>query len=166
MMMFTVTMAVVVAMAVAIGATFGLEGRLYFREFCSEAAEHLLDYVVGPNAKDMVSNFRRQMPISEMPRQTYELVGIFMSNFENRFGRGLNFETPPVLELQSVSVRHGHRFGKIEKDIFTLVRRQANTPAMACVKIESESSRYFFFRPVPCGAMNRSILHCHPQYMK
>jgi hypothetical protein len=31
MMMFTVTMTVMVAMVVAISATFGLEGRLYFR---------------------------------------------------------------------------------------------------------------------------------------
>jgi hypothetical protein len=76
-------MAVMVAMVVAISATFGLEGRLYFREFCSEAVEHLLDHVVGPNAKDMVSNFRRQMAIAEMPSQTYELVGIFVSNLYN-----------------------------------------------------------------------------------
>jgi hypothetical protein len=164
--MFTVIMDVMVAMAVAIGATFGLEGRLYFREFCSEAVEHLLDHVVGPNAKDMVSNFRRQMPIAEMPSQTYELVGIFVSDLDNRFRSGLNLEPPPVLELQSVSVGHGNRFLKIEKNILTLVRLQANAPAMARVKIESESSCYFFFRPVPRGAMNRSVLHSDPQYRK
>jgi hypothetical protein len=108
MMMFTVTMAVMVAMAVAISATFWLEGRLYFREFCSEAVEHLLDHVVGSNAKDMVSNFRRQMPIAEMPCKTHELMGILMSDFDNRFRRGLNLEPPAVLELQSVSIRHGN----------------------------------------------------------
>jgi hypothetical protein len=128
--------------------------------------EHLLDHVVGPNAKDMVSNFRRQMPIAEMPSQTYELVGIFVSDLYNRFSGGLNLEPPPVLELQSVSVGHGNRFLKIEKDILTLVCRQANAPAMASFKIESESSCYFFFRPVTRGAMNRSVLHCHPQYRK
>jgi hypothetical protein len=164
--MFTVTMAVMVAMAVAISATFGLEGRLYFREFCSETVEHFLDDMVGPNAKDMVSNFRRQMPISEMPGKTYELVGIFVSHLYNRFSGGLNLEPPPVLELQAVSVGHGNRFRKIEKDIFTLIRRQANAPAMARVKIEGESSCYFFFRPVPRGAMNRCVLHGHSQYRK
>jgi hypothetical protein len=65
--------------------------------------------MVGPNAKDMVSNFRRQMPIAEMPSQTYELVGIFVSDLYNRFRGGLNLEPPPVLELQSVSVGHGNR---------------------------------------------------------
>jgi hypothetical protein len=164
--MFTVTMAVMVAMAVAISATFGLEGRLYFRQFCSEALEHLLDHVVGPNAKDMVSNFCRQMPIAEMPSQTYELVGIFVSNLYNRFRGGLNLEPPPVFELQSVSVGHGNRFLKIEKDIFTLVRRQANAPAMTRIKIESERACRLFFRPVPCRAMNGSVLHRHPQYRK
>jgi hypothetical protein len=93
-------------------------------------------------------------------------VGIFVSYFYNRFRGSLNLEPPPVFELQSVSVGHGNRFRKIEKDILTLVHGQANAAAMARVKIESESSCYFFFRPVPCGAMNRSVLHCHPQYMK
>jgi hypothetical protein len=101
-----------------------------------------------------------------MPSQTYELAGIFVSDLDNRFSGGLNLEPPPVPKLQSVSVGHGNRFWKIEKDVFTLVRRQANTPAMARVKIESESSRYFFFRPMPRGAMNRSVLQGRPQYMK
>jgi hypothetical protein len=166
MMMFTVAMAVMVAMAIAICAALGLEGCLDFREFCSEALEHFLDHMVGPNAKDMVANFRRQMPIAEMPSQTCELVRIFVPDLYNRFRGGLNLEPPAVFELQPVSVGHGNRFLKIEKDIFTLVRRQANAPAMSRVKIESESSCCFFFRPVPRGAMNRSVLHGHPQYMK
>jgi hypothetical protein len=66
MMTFTLAMAVV-AMAAAISATFGLEGSLYFREFCSEALKHFFDHMVGPDAKEMVSNFRRQMAIAEMP---------------------------------------------------------------------------------------------------
>jgi hypothetical protein len=159
-------MAVMVSMAVAISAAFGLEGRQYSREFCSEAVEHLLDHVVGPNAKDMVSNFRRQMPIAEMPGQTHELVVFFVSDLYNRFRGGLDLEPSPVLELQSVSIGHGNRLLKIEKDIFTLVRRQANAPAMTRVKIEREGSGCFFFQPVPRGAVNRSVLHCHPQYMK
>jgi hypothetical protein len=166
--MFTVTMAVMVGIgvAVAISATFRLEWSLNFREFCSEAVEHLLDHMVGPNAKDTVLNFRRQMSVAEMPSQAYELVGIFVSDLYNQFRGGLNLKPPSILELQSVSVGHGNRFRKIEKDIFTLVRRQANAAAMARIKIERESSCCFFFRPVPGGAMNGSVLHCHPQYRK
>jgi hypothetical protein len=47
-------MAVMVAVAVAVGASFGLEGRLNLREFCSEASEHFLNHMVGANVKDMV----------------------------------------------------------------------------------------------------------------
>jgi hypothetical protein len=165
-MIITVAMAVMMAMAVAIGAAFGLERRLYFREFCAEAMEHFLDDMVGPNAKDMASNFRRQVPVSEMPSETHKLMVILMPDFENRLVSGLNLDPPAVIELQSVSVGHGNCFRKIEKDIFTSVHRKANAAAMALVKIERESSCCFFLRPVPCTAMNRSVFHCHPQYRK
>jgi hypothetical protein len=56
--------------------------------------------------------------------------------------------------LQAISIGHRNRFRKIEKDIFALIRSQANAAAMACVKIESERAFRLFLRPMPRGAMN------------
>jgi hypothetical protein len=140
MMMFTVAMAVMVAVTVAVGAALGLKRGLHLRELCSEAMEHFLDHVVGPKAKNLASNFRRQMPVSEVPGKTYELMWILMSDFDNRFRSSLNFQPSPVFELQAVSVGHGNRFRQIEEDLFSLVHRQANAAAMARVKIERESA--------------------------
>ena len=58
------------------------------------------------------------------------------------------------LKLQPVSIVHRNRSWKIEKDIFALIRCQANAAAMARVKIESESGRRLFLRPMSSGAMN------------
>jgi hypothetical protein len=66
MMMRTVGMVVMVATP-AVRATFGLEGDLHLHEIRSETAEHILDHMVGPNAKNLVSNFCRQMPVSKVP---------------------------------------------------------------------------------------------------
>jgi hypothetical protein len=59
-------MVAMVAVA-AVSAAFGLEGGLHLYKIRSEAMEHILNHMVGPNAKNLVSNFGRQMPISQMP---------------------------------------------------------------------------------------------------
>ena len=63
--------------------------------------------------------------------------------------RGLNLEPPSVFKLQPISISHGNRLRKVEKNIFTLIRRQAKAAAMARVKIESERSCCLFLRPMP-----------------
>jgi hypothetical protein len=165
MMMPTVAMVVMVAVA-AVRAAFGLEGGLHLHEICSKAMEHILDHMVGPNTKNVVSNFSRQVPVSQMPRKAHELMGIFVSDFDNQLRSSLNLQPPAVFQLQAISIGHGNRFRKVKKDIFSLIGSQANAAAMAPVKIESERACRFFLRPMPGGAMNGSALHCHPQYRK
>jgi len=137
MMMPILTMGAMVAVA-AVSATFGLERDLQLYKICTESKEHVLDHVVRPNAKNLVSNFSRQMPISQMPRKARQLIGIFMSDFDNDLCRSLNLEPSAVFKLQAISISHGDRLGKVEQDIFALIPSQANAASMARVKIESE----------------------------
>jgi hypothetical protein len=120
MMMLLLIMVMKVAVS-TIGATFGLKGGMHFCKIRSEAMEHVLDDIVGANAKDVVSNFRRQMAISQMPGKACKLMRIFVPNFNNSFGRGPNSKPPPIFQLQAISIGHGNRFAKIEKDIFALI---------------------------------------------
>src|SRR5882762_7998511 len=175
MMMPILTMGAMVAVA-AVSATFGLERDLQLYKICTESKEHVLDHVVRPNAKNLVSNFSRQMPISQMPRKARQLIGIFMSDFDNDLCRSLNLEPSTIFKLQAISISHGDRLGKVEQDIFALIPSQANTASMARVKIESERSCRVFRWPMPGGPMNRgamsgstvngSVMHSHTQYMK
>jgi hypothetical protein len=56
--------------------------------------------------------------------------------------------------LQAISIAHRNCSWKIEKDIFPLIRSHANAAAMARLKIESESARRLFLRPLSGTAMN------------
>jgi hypothetical protein len=81
---------VVIVTVVAVSAAFGLEGTLHPYEIRSKAAEHILDHMVRPNAKNLVSNFSRQMPISQMPSKARKLTWIFMPDFDDKLRSGLN----------------------------------------------------------------------------
>jgi hypothetical protein len=153
MVMPSVTLVVMVAV-VAVSAALGLEGNPHFYKICAEGLEHILDHMVRPNAKNLVSNFSRQMPISEMPGKAHKLFRIFMPDFYNRLRCGLNLEPSPIVKLQAIAVCHRDRFREVEKDIFALIRSQPNAAAMASVKIESENARRRFLRPQPGGSMN------------
>jgi len=153
MMMFTVNMVVMVPV-VTVSAAFRLEGGLHLYKVRSKALEHALDYMVGTNAKKLISNFSRQVPIPQMPSKAHKLIGIFMSDFDNKLRGGLNLQPPPIFKLQAISIGHGDRFRKVEKDIFALICSQANPAAMARVKIESETACRTFLRPMPRRAMN------------
>jgi hypothetical protein len=162
MIMPAVRMVEMVAVA-AVCAAFGLEGDLYLHEIRSETAEHILDHMVGANAKNLVPNFRRQMSVSQMPSKPRKLMRIFVPDFDDGLRSGVDLQPPSVVQLQSISVRHCDGLWQVEKDSFPLISSKANAAAMARIKIERECACSFFFRPMSSGAMNGSILHCHPQ---
>jgi hypothetical protein len=114
--------AMVVMMAVtAVGAAFGLERSLHLYKIRSEAMEHILDHMVGPDAKSLVSNFTRQMSVSQMPSKAYELIELSMPDFDNKLRGGPNLQPPPIFKLQTISIGHRNRLRKVEEDIFALI---------------------------------------------
>jgi hypothetical protein len=159
-MMMPIVVMVRVAV-VAIGAAFRLEWGLHLPKICSETVEHILNHMIGADAKNLFSNFRRQMSISQMPGKAHKLMGVLMPDLDNKLRGRLNFEPPPVVELQAISIGHCNRFRKVEQDIFALIRSQSNTTAMATIKVEGESASGIFFRPMPGCSMNRSTVNGH-----
>ena len=157
---------VVMVAVVAVRAAFGLKRGLHFHELRSKATEHIFDYVVGPNTKRVISNFSRQVPVSQMPGKAHELMGIFVFDFHNQLCSSLNLQPLAIFQLQAIAICHRDGLRKIKEDIFTIIGSQANTSAVARVEIERQSACRFFFRPMPGGTMNGSIAHCHPQYRK
>jgi hypothetical protein len=177
MMMPILTTGAMVAVA-GVSAAFGLERDLHLYEVRSKTNEHILDHVVRPNAENLVSNFSRQMPISKMPRKARQLIGIFMSDFDNEFRGSLNLEPSTIFKLQAISIRHGNRLGKVEQDILALIPSQTDAASMPRVEIKSKGACRFFRRPIPGESMNGSAMsgitvngsvmrsHSHTQYMK
>jgi hypothetical protein len=89
-----------------------------------------------------------------MPGKAHKLIRISMPDFDNRFRGGPYLQPSPIFKLQAISIGHRDRFWKVEKDILALITSQANAPAMARVKIESEGACRHFRRPEPGGSMN------------
>jgi len=80
----------VMAVMAAVRTALGLKGSAHVYKIGSEAAEHILDDMVGPNAKNLVLNFSGQMSISQMPSKTHKLVGILMPHLDDKLRSGLN----------------------------------------------------------------------------
>jgi hypothetical protein len=157
MMVSMFVMGVMVAMA-AVRTALGLKGSAHVYKIGSEATEHHLDDVVGPNAKNLVLNFSGQMPISQMPCQAHALIGIFMPDFNKKFASRLDLQPSSIIELQAISIGHCDRFGKIEEDFFALVSRHPDATAMTRVRVERQSVDRFFLRPMPGGSMSGSTM--------
>jgi len=155
----------VVMMAIAsVRASLRLKRCLYRGKICAKAKEHMLDHMVGADAKRVIPNFSRQMAVSQVPREAHELLRILMSHFDNNLGRSLNLEPSTIFKFQAISISHGNRFGKIEKDIFALICGKANAASMPRVEIESKRACRFFWRPMPGWSMrgstrNWNVLH-------
>jgi hypothetical protein len=147
---------IVVAMVAvpAVSAPFRLERGLHVHQVRFEATEHLLDHAVGPDAKNLVANFSRQMPVSQMPGKTHEVIGILVPHLDERFRSSPDLQQSSIIKLQGISIGHRDRFRKIEKHVFALIGGQAKATAMARVEIESERASGLFLRPVSGGAMN------------
>src|SRR5262249_23529821 len=89
MMMPTVIMMVILAIAV-VSAALRLERGARRYELCSETVEHVLDHMIGPNSENLIVNFDRQMPISQMPGEARKLIGVLMPDLDNGLGSGVN----------------------------------------------------------------------------
>jgi hypothetical protein len=77
-----------------------------------------------------------------------------MPDFNDRFRSGVDFQETPVFKLQGIAIGHGNRLRKIDKDIFALIRDQADAAAMACVKFKRDRAYGAFLRPLSGRSMN------------
>jgi hypothetical protein len=88
MMLYVATM---MRMAVTrISATLRLEWRYDSSKICAHAAEHGLNHMVRANAQQQAANVGWQMPIAQVPRESHELNGIGMPDFDQALLGGLN----------------------------------------------------------------------------
>ncbi len=111
--------------------------------------------MVGANVKNRATDLRRQMPVPEMPGKPCQLFGISVADLYHRLRCRLYFEPSPVMQPQPVSIRHGKCLRQIEKELFALIRYQADTPAVTLFKQKGDGSRGLMIRPAPGGLMNR-----------
>jgi hypothetical protein len=110
--------------------------------------------VVRLDAKNIVANFRRQMPVSQMPGKAHKLLRVPVPDFDDGLRSRLNLEPSAIFELQAIAVSHRDSLGKIEQYVFSLIGGQPNSAAMARVEVERDRACGVLCRPLPGGSMN------------
>jgi hypothetical protein len=137
----------------AVGTPFRMKRGLHSYEIRSKGKEHALDHMVRTYPKNLTRDFSGQMAISQMPGKTRKLIGMFVPDFYNTLGSGPNLQQPPILKLQAIPVEHGNCVWKIEKELLTLIRDQANATPVTRVKIKGDCTCRLLLRPIPSGIM-------------
>jgi len=145
---------VLVITVAAVGAALGLKRRPDLQEIRSQALQHGFDHMVGSNAKNCATDLCWQMSVPQVPGEACQLFGISMADLYHRLRSCLHFEPSPILQPQPVSIGHGNRLGQIEEHLFTLIRQQADTPAVTIFEIESDGPRGVVRWPIARGSMN------------
>jgi hypothetical protein len=145
---------VMVLTVAAVSATFRLKRSPHSDEIRPKAFEHGLDHVVGSDAKNLVPDLGRHVPVSQVPGETRELMAISMPDFDDRLRGRPHAQPPAVLELQSVSIGHRDSLRQIEEDLFACIGAQTNPPPVARVEVEREGSHGLVLWPMTGGTVN------------
>ena len=137
-----------------VGAALRLEWRYDSSKISAHSEEHGLNHMVRTNAQQRAANVCWQMPIAQVPRESHELFGIGVPDFDQALLGGLNPDPSAIFELQTVSIRHGDGSRKIQQDQFTIIQSEPNAPAMPRFKIKRDGSHCSVIWPLACGAMD------------
>jgi len=86
-----------------IGAALGVERRLDLDHPRAQPLHHLRDDVVAPDPQSAPRDLRRQMAVAEMPGETNQMLRVVTSDFQERLGRGYDFDQPVILEHQGIA---------------------------------------------------------------
>lgn len=99
----------------AIGAALGIEWRLDVRNRCTETDEHVMDDMITPDPDCRIGNFRRQMPVSDLPGERQQVPGICSAHFHKRLGLGANFNDAAIIKNQAISMAQQAGLRQIEQ---------------------------------------------------
>jgi len=146
-MMVVVVMRVIVAIVMVvplrgrafdIGAAFRIERRFDLDDAGAQPARHILDHMIAANAQALLQQFRRQMPIAQMPRHPRQRRRIRAANFRQRLGRRDHFDDAPIFQRQPIAAAQHHRLRQIEQERQPAYAGHRDAPPMPLVVVEHD----------------------------
>ncbi len=120
---------------VAVHARLGEERRFGFCQLRAGADEHLLDCAIRAETDGGRPDFRRHMPVAEMPNQPRKLMRIVVVRLHKRLGRCAHEQPASIAEPQPVAIGHNHRMRQVEQDGLAMIRRQPDAAAVPRLEI-------------------------------
>jgi hypothetical protein len=97
-----------------VGSSLGIEGRLDLRDTGAEAAGHVLDHRIAPDANAVGEDLDRQMPVAEMPGEPGEVTRLADAKLGERLRRGHDLDEATILKNEGVAAAQHDRFRQVE----------------------------------------------------
>jgi hypothetical protein len=121
-----------------IGAAFRIERRFDFDDARAQPCHHRLDDVIAPDAQSFPRYLGRQMPITEVPGDSHQMLRIVAADFHERFRCRHDLDQPAVLEYQGVAIPQCDGALQIKQKLEPACAGHRHPPAVTIVEIQHD----------------------------
>jgi hypothetical protein len=125
-----------VMVLVGIGAGLGLEHGIERSQPGAEAAQHLFQHVIAPDAQSIANYLDIGVAIADLPRQPGELLRTLGRDLDERLALAGNAHDGAIVEQETIAVMQRGRLRQIQQDLCAAPPRQHDAANMAFVGSE------------------------------
>jgi hypothetical protein len=154
-----VVVMMMMALVMVVGAALGIKRRFDRLKPGTEAAQHILDHMIAPDAQPLADDLHVDVTITDVPRKARQIVGVGGGDFDERLGPADHADDRAVVEHETVAVAERGGLRQIEQKFGAALTAQHHPPAMALMRIEEDGVDGARFIPVSGGFDGARALH-------
>jgi hypothetical protein len=150
---------VMVPVVMLVGATLGIKRRFYRLKPRTEAAQHIFDHMIAPDAQPRADDLDVDVTIADVPGKAREIVSVGSGNFNERLRPADHADNGAIVEYEAVAVAERRGLRQIEQKLCAALAAQHNPPAMTLMRVERNGVDGACLIPVSGGFDGASALH-------
>lgn len=132
------TVFMVVGVTVIIGAALGLERTLDHAHGAALAADHLGEDMVVLDINGVCRDFRRRVPVADMPGDAHQTQPVLSPHFEQALRSGPDQDQAAILELDGIAIIQNRWLLEIEQNLAPAIALQRDAAAIAVLMVERQ----------------------------
>lgn len=129
---------VIMVVTVIIGAALGLERTLDHAHGAALATDHLGEDMVVLDIDGVCRDFRRCVPVADMPGDAHQPQRVLGPHFEQALRSGPDQDQAAVFELHGIAIVQNRRLVEIEQDLAPAIALQRDAAAIAILMVERQ----------------------------
>jgi hypothetical protein len=119
-----------------VGAGLGLERGLYSGKMRAEAAQHLFQHAIPPDAQPLAHDLNIGVAVADVPGEARKLLRTNRRDLDQRLALAGNQDDGTVVEHEAVAIVQHGRMWQIEQELYAALGGQHHAATMAPVGIE------------------------------